>query len=95
MGIETAEIDGKEFHERAVRLFVLTGLFQVDRLEDRIRIRIERVLAGNDLFHHIDGARPPIDDRLRPVFYRFTWLSPILLSRVPHALIFEPERGEA
>ena len=77
------------------RFTVVTGLFQLDRFEYGIRIRIVRVLAGDDLFHLIRRSGTALDDRLRPVFYGFVRFSPVLFVRNPHALIFERKGREA
>src|SRR5450756_2243741 len=47
------------------------------------------------MFHLILGSLTPADGRLRPRLYRFVWLSPIVLLRVPHATFFELEGCKA
>ena len=94
MGIETPEISDEEVHERAVCFTVVAGLFQLDRFEYGIRIRVIGVLAGDHLFHLIHRSWTPLDDRFRPRFHRLIRFSPVMFLREPHALLFELKRRE-
>ena len=67
MRIETAEICSENVHERAACFPVITGLFQFNRFEYGIRIRIIRIFAGDHLFHFIRRSGTAFDDLLLPI----------------------------
>lgn len=94
VGVEAAEIGGKEVHERAVRLLVVTRLFQIHGLYDGVRVGIVQVPAGEDKLHLIHGSPAFPDDGPRPRLYRLIRLSPIVVFGVPHSFFFQGEGCE-
>ena len=92
--IETTQICNEKVHESAVCLTVVTGFFQLNRIEYGIRSRIVGVLAGDHLFHLIRRSRTALDDRFGQAFNRYLRFSPVVLVRKPHTLVFKLERCE-
>jgi len=66
VGVETAEIDGKDVHEHAARFPAVARFFHIDGFEDRVRIGVVRIFPGKDLLHLVLGPRALFDDRSCP-----------------------------
>src|SRR5208337_1627190 len=95
VGVEATEIGGKEVHEFAVRLFVVTRLFQLDGLYDGVRVGILEVPAGEDDLYPVDGSGAFLDDGPRPRLNGFVRLSPIVILGVPRPLLLQGQGREA
>lgn len=64
------------------------------RLNDRVAVGIVRVVAGQHLLYLVLAPRAARDDGQGPLRERLALFAPILLVGVPHAVVFEAQRGQ-
>lgn len=69
----------------------LGALGELDRLEDRVAVRLPAA-SRHELLHLPGGARPAGDDRREGGLDRIVGLAPVLLLGIPRAALLEPER---
>jgi hypothetical protein len=95
MGVQAPEIVREQGHQDREGTSVIAGVFSFGSLDDRIRIEVLGVGAGNYLFHL---EAPPFavrDDGLRPIVEGFVFLAPVLFCGVPLSHIAKRERRQA
>ena len=92
VGIKAAEIRGEKVHERTVSSFVVARPFEIDSVEDGVRVGIVGVFAGKHLLHLILGPRASLDEGSSPRFSRL--VSPGVLPGIPHTDLFQCKWSE-
>lgn len=94
MGVQAPEIGLAELHQDGVRGPAFTGVLEVIGFADRVGVGVVGIGPWQNLLHleRLPGATG--DDGLGPFVNGLTLLAPVLLVRVPYALIFERERDE-
>ena len=92
MRVQTAQVCLAEIHEYPQRTRTIAGVLEIVGLQDGIEIPVMRVRSREDLFHFELRLRTSGDDRLGPLFNRFVFLSPVLLTGVPDAAFLDLER---
>jgi hypothetical protein len=94
MRIQAPEIGFREFHEDLVAVAWIAAVLELVRFGDGVRVWIIRVRPWQHLLHLERLPRTASDGRLGPLLDRFARFAPVLLIRIPGALVLEPQRHQ-
>lgn len=94
MGVEAAEVQREEPLEELARPLAISRRPPIERLENRIRVHVVGIGAGDHQLHLEHRPLSPGDDRPRPLVDGLSLLPPALLLGIPFAQAPEREGNE-